>query len=71
MNLYRKFKFSLDWEKVEIGLVDERWVENESKDSNYKNIKAALGDEIIAKSSFGSMVYDLESGRCKFTFMQK
>ena len=62
MNLYRKFKsFSLDWEKVEIGLVDERWVENESKDSNYMNIKAALGDEIIAKSSFTPMVYDLES----------
>ena len=62
MNLYRKFNsFSIDWQKVEIGLVDERWVENESKDSNYKNIKTALGDEIIAKGSFTPMVYDLES----------
>ena len=34
----------------------ERWAENESKDSNYKNIKAALGDEIIAKSSFIPML---------------
>ena len=62
MNLYRKFNsFSIDWQKVEIGLVDERWVENESKDSNYKNIKTALGDEIIAEGSFTPMVYDLES----------
>ena len=41
-------------------VLDERWVENESKDSNTKH-KTTLGDEIIAKCSFTPMVYDLES----------
>ncbi len=62
MKLYRKFKFFLiDWNKVEIGLVDERWVDNESKYSNYNNISSALGEEIVNKSSFIPMVYNLES----------
>ncbi len=62
MNLYRKFNsFLIDWNKVEIGLVDERWVENESADSNFYNIKLALGQEITSLSSFIPMVYDLDS----------
>ena len=62
MKLYRKFKlFLIDWNKVEIGLADERWVDNESKYSNYNIINSALGEEIADKSSFTPMVYNLES----------
>ena len=36
-----------------------------------KNIKAALGDEVIAKSSFTPMVYDLESEDVNLSLCRK
>lgn len=59
--LYQKFRnLRLDWSSVSIGLVDERWVRNSSKDSNFNNIVNALGANILASTKLQSMVYDLE-----------
>jgi 6-phosphogluconolactonase len=60
LSLYKKFKEikKIDWSKIKFGLVDERWVNNSSKDSNFYNISEALGGQIIEKSTFIPLVYD-------------
>ena len=60
LSLYKKFKEikKIDWSKIKFGLVDERWVNNSSKDSNFYNISEALGGQIIKKSTFIPLVYD-------------
>jgi len=60
LSLYKKFKEikKIDWSKIKFGLVDERWVNNSSKDSNFYNISEALGGQITEKSTFTPLVYD-------------
>lgn len=60
LSLYKKFKEikKIDWSKIKFGLVDERWVNNNSKDSNFYNISEALGGQITEKSTFIPLVYD-------------
>ncbi|MDA9808846.1 6-phosphogluconolactonase [Flavobacteriales bacterium] len=60
LSLYKKFKEikKIDWSKIKFGLVDERWVNNSSKDSNFYNISEALGGQITEKSTFIPLVYD-------------
>ena len=62
ISLYQKFKKiqNIDWSKVKFGLVDERWVNNQSMDSNFHKISNALGDEITKIATFRPMVYDQE-----------
>lgn len=62
ISLYKKFKEiqNIDWSKVKFGLVDERWVNNQSIDNNFYNISNALGEDIIKIATFQPMVYDQE-----------
>lgn len=62
ISLYKKFKQiqNIDWSKVKFGLVDERWVNNQSIDNNFYNISNALGEDIIKIATFLPMVYDQE-----------
>jgi 6-phosphogluconolactonase len=43
---------NIRWEKVTIGLVDERWVENDSKDSNEVLVKENLLKNLARKAHF-------------------
>lgn len=63
ISLYQKFKKiqNIDWSKVKFGLVDERWINNQSMDSNFYKISNALGDEITKTATFHPMVYDQEN----------
>ena len=62
ISLYKKFKQiqNIDWSKVKFGLVDERWVNNQSINNNFYNISNALGEDIIKIATFLPMVYDQE-----------
>lgn len=62
LSLYRRFKeiSKVNWSKVKFGLVDERWIENESKETNFYNISEALGDTILQKATLSPLVYDLK-----------
>ena len=58
--LYERFKeLAIKWEKVKIGLVDDRYVPVNDKDSNYCNIKKALGEDIVSKAFFSPLVVNL------------
>jgi 6-phosphogluconolactonase len=48
-------KVALDWEKVFITLVDERWVDPGAKDSNEKMVREHLLQRRAAKASFIGM----------------
>jgi len=48
----------IDWKKVQIGLVDERFVENESKFSNEKMIRDILIQNKASKAKLIGMLFD-------------
>ena len=62
LSLYKRFKelSKVNWSKVKFGMVDEKWIDNESKETNYYNISEALGDNILQKGSITPMIYDLK-----------
>ena len=62
LSLYKRFKeiSKVDWSKVKFGLVDEKWIDNQSKKTNFYNISQALGETILQKASITPMIYDLE-----------
>lgn len=45
-------KIDIQWQMVTIGLVDERWLENDSKDSNAFLVKESLLINLASKASF-------------------
>lgn len=45
-------KIDIEWEKVKVGLVDERWVEPSSKDSNEKLVYENLLQNKASKANF-------------------
>ena len=63
LSLYKRFKelSKVNWSKVRFGLVDEKWIDNESKETNFYNISEALGDTILQKASLTPLVYDLKN----------
>jgi 6-phosphogluconolactonase len=62
LSLYKRFKelSKVNWAKVKFGLVDERWIDNESKETNFYNISEALGNSILQKASITPLIYDLK-----------
>ena len=62
INLYKRFNsiLDIDWGKVSFGLVDERWLKNDSEQSNFNNIFQALGAEITDNAIFLPMVYNTD-----------
>jgi 6-phosphogluconolactonase len=62
LQLYSKFhKLNIsDWSKVKLGLTDERWVDLDSKYSNFKAISNALGESFLSNCPLHSLVHDLE-----------
>ena len=59
INLYSLLsKENVDWEKVKIGLVDERYVPIDDANSNERLIKASLIQNKASKAIFTGMVYD-------------
>ena len=62
LSLYKRFKeiSKVNWSKVMFGLVDESWIDNETKKTNFYNISEALGDSILQKTSLTPLVYDLK-----------
>ena len=63
LSLYKRFKeiSKVNWGKVKFGLVDEKWIDNESKETNFYNISEALGNTILQNSSITPMLYDLKN----------
>lgn len=51
----------IPWEKVIITLVDERWVDNDHKESNEKLVKDHLMQNNAAKAKFIPLKYDLDT----------
>ena len=62
LSLYKRFKeiSKVDWSKVKFGLVDEKWIDNQSNKTNFYNISEALGETIIQKASITPMIYDFK-----------
>ena len=59
VNLYAKLShFDLDWSNVIVGLVDERYVSSDDKDSNERLIKSSLLQNKASKANFIGMVFD-------------
>ena len=51
---------SLDWSKITVCLVDERWVAPDHQDSNHKLIQENLLDRLSSKPEFPSLCGQLE-----------
>ena len=62
LSLYKRFKeiSKVNWNKVKFGLVDEKWADNESKETNFHNISEALGETILQKTALTPLIYDLK-----------
>ncbi len=62
LSLYKRFKeiSKVDWSNVKFGLVDEKWIDNQSKETNFYNISEALGEIILQKASITPMIYDIK-----------
>lgn len=54
-------KMKLEWEKVTIGLCDERWVSVDHEDSNEKFVKTYLLQDEASKANFVGMYVDGKS----------
>jgi len=54
---------SLDWSKVDVSLVDERWVSDTDDASNTKMIKAHLLQNNAAQANFVGLVTDAENAQ--------
>lgn len=62
VNLYAKLShFDLDWSKVTVGLVDERYVSSDDKDSNERLIKSSLIQNKASEANFVGMVFDTDN----------
>ncbi|WP_228711956.1 6-phosphogluconolactonase [Halarcobacter ebronensis] len=58
--------FDIPWESVYIGLVDERWVPKEHKDSNELLVKEYLMQNNASKANFvGMYINDKEPNECE------
>ena len=62
LSLYKRFKeiSKVNWTKVKFGLVDEKWADNESKETNFYNISEALGETILQKTALTPLIYNLK-----------
>lgn len=62
VNLYAKLShFDLDWSNVLVGLVDERYVSSDDKDSNERLIKSSLIQNNASEAIFVGMVFDTKN----------
>lgn len=63
LSLYKRFAEikKIDWSKVKFGMVDEKWISNDSNENNYHNILNALGKNITNKSYLTPLVFDFEN----------
>tara|TARA_B110000196_G_C21022103_1_gene603323 strand:+ start:172 stop:849 length:678 start_codon:yes stop_codon:yes gene_type:complete len=72
LTLYKRFKeLAVKWEKVTIGLVDERYISKAAVNSNYFNIKKALGESIISKAYMKSLVEQLDNQQENLLLVRK
>tara|TARA_Y100000385_G_C13035010_1_gene612563 strand:- start:410 stop:1090 length:681 start_codon:yes stop_codon:yes gene_type:complete len=63
LSLYKRFAEikKIDWSKVKFGMVDEKWISNDSNENNYHKISNALGKNITDKSYLTPLVFDFEN----------
>lgn len=62
--LFEKLRtLKLDWEKVTVGLCDERWVSPEHNDSNEKFVKTYLLQEEASRAQFVGMYIEGEDAK--------
>ncbi len=60
INFYKKIAIQkLDFKKISFGLIDERFIDNNSCESNEKNIKACFNN--LEFLQFEGMIFDLKS----------
>lgn len=60
--LFQKLsKFDIDWEKIVVSLVDDRWVDSNHKDSNELLVRENLLQNFASKASFVGMYIDGKS----------
>ena len=72
LTLYKRFKeLAVKWEKVTIGLVDERYISNATAKSNYFNIKNAIGENILSQASFKLLVGNLDNQQENLLLVRK
>lgn len=61
INLFRKLSnLEIEWNKINIGLVDERWVDATSEFSNEKLVKENLIQGFASEANFIGMVFNIE-----------
>lgn len=62
IDLYKTLsKIDIDWEKVTVGLIDERFVSTNSKDSNEKLIRETFLQNRAAKANFIGLIFNQDN----------
>ena len=54
---------------MKFGLVDEKWIDNQTNKTNFYKISEALGETILQKASITPMIYDLKDENIIYPYL--